>query len=812
MFDEMRPAFALRSVEYGAPAPVLAGVEARGRLDAVLFELTVRQTYRNTSERVLEVVYTFPLPLQAVLLGFASELNGRRLEGAIVPRREAEQRYEQALAEGDAPVMLEALGGGLHTANIGNLQPGDEVVLEVRYAQCLAFEQGRLRLSVPTTIAPRYGNAERAAGLQPQQVPGHSLHAEYPLRLTLGVGAALAGAAVVCKTHRLLPAAAPAVAAAPDGRRAGDGGGALYELAPGATLDRDVVVIVTPREPRPSLVVRAADAADAAAPVVLMAALQPAPAAPRERIALKLLVDCSGSMAGDSIASARAALRGVVAGLAPGDRVSLSRFGSTVEHVLGLSELTPATMRRLASRIDAIDADLGGTEMEAALKAVFEVGGDAAKNEAGSLGRDVLLITDGQAWSAEAVVAAARASGHRVFAIGVGAAPAEGVLRPLAEGSGGVCEFATPGEALEAAAARMLGRIRQRAWRNVRVDWGAEPVWQVAPGLNVFGGDTVVAIAGFASAPAVAAAGGGVPAPRLLCDGEAPGGAAHELARGEADAPARGDSIARLAAARRMAGAFAAGDKAAALALALRYQLMSEATNCVLVHERAEGEKAGEAAELHRVPSMLAAGWGGAGTVVCCRAPNGSSVAGSFDCVDLEAAADGVDAFAPGPAPVPTPMQPAFSRTVAAAATPRTASLGSVREPQPVPSPPAPPVDDLARAAGRHFAAGGELPDLAQACAALLAHEALREVLAEVALHGFTRDEACLALAHWANTRSGGLAEAALAAQLQPALAALDAGRLAGAVQVFERLLGPALAPPGTASRAQRLWRAMRGA
>ena len=66
--------FGLSCVEPGAPAPVLAGVQASGRLDGVLFELTLSQTYRNASSRVLEVVYT----------------------------------------EGDAPVMLVPLEGGLH--------------------------------------------------------------------------------------------------------------------------------------------------------------------------------------------------------------------------------------------------------------------------------------------------------------------------------------------------------------------------------------------------------------------------------------------------------------------------------------------------------------------------------------------------------------------------------------------------------------------------------------------------------------------------------------------------------------------------
>ena len=115
MNDETK-AFGLASREPGAAVPVLTGVRANGRLDGVLFDLTLRQTYRNTSDSVLEVVYTFPLPTQAVLMGFASELNGERKVGTVVAKRAAERQYEEALAEGDAPVMVEALADGLHTS------------------------------------------------------------------------------------------------------------------------------------------------------------------------------------------------------------------------------------------------------------------------------------------------------------------------------------------------------------------------------------------------------------------------------------------------------------------------------------------------------------------------------------------------------------------------------------------------------------------------------------------------------------------------------------------------------------------------
>ena len=752
MIDE-RIHFALSCKDSAAPAPVLTNVQAQGRLDAVLFELTLRQTYRNTSDRVLEVVYTFPLPPMAVLLGFASELNAERQDGVIVAKREAERQYEESLEEGDAPVMLEAQGDGLHTANIGNLKPGDEIVLECRFAQLLSFEQGRLRVSIPTTIAPRYGRAEKA-GLQAQQVPQASLEVEYPLTLTLAIGEALAGAAIECPTHRYATIV-------------GDNGLTRMDLAAGARLDRDVVVIVTPREPRPSLLIRAENTFDASAPIVMMAALQPPTGAPRERIALKLLVDCSGSMNGDSIVSARAALRGVVAGLNEHDHLSLSRFGSTVEHLFAPSVAKPQALRHLQPLIDGIQADLGGTEMEGALSAVFEL----PRTEHN--GADVLLITDGEIWQAEEMIAAARDSGHRVFAIGVGSAPAEGVLRALAESTGGACEFATPGEALEAAARRMLHRMRQAVHTNVRIDWGSAPAWSSGPAPSVFGGDTVIALAGF-SHPIQASA------VRLLAeDAQCK---TVELARGEADAPCPGDGLPRIAAARRIAQ----GTDTDALALALQYQLMSKQTNCILVHHRAEADKVTEQAELHRVSSMLAAGWGGLGTVresaprygVESRVMFSRSMP-SLDAADIKfsIADDDLDA-------------PAFPSKV-----------GSDRDPA--------SLEAMARSVRDHLAHGGQLQALAASIESLKLHADALQALGDVVQLGLSLEQAWLLLANWTNTRTNGLADTDLTTLIQPLLKAIDPALAAAATKVFERHLGRYPNNDWTLSRVQRLRRAL---
>lgn len=750
---DKRTHFALSCRDTSAPAPVLVGVQAQGRLDAVLFELSLRQTYRNTSDQVLEVVYTFPLPPMSVLLGFASELNGERQDGVIVAKREAERQYEESLEEGDAPVMLEAHSDGLHTANIGNLKPGDDVVLEARFAQLLSFEQGRLRVSIPTTIAPRYGNAEQT-GLQPQQVPQARLDAEYSLALTLTIGEALAGATIECPTHRFAT-------------RQDQDGSTCLDLAPGAWLDRDVVVIVTPREPRPSLVVRADNAFDPSAPVVMMAALQPPTGTPRDRIALKLLVDCSGSMNGDSIASARAALLGVVAGLTEHDHLSLSRFGSTVEHLFAPSQAKPQALRHLQPLIDRIQADLGGTEMEAALNAVLEL-----PTSTEHTGVDVLLITDGEIWQAEEMVAAARRSGHRVFAIGVGSAPAEGFLRSLAESTGGACEFATPGEALEAAAQRMLRRMRQPVFTNVRVDWGSMPAWTSGPAPSLFGGDTVIALAGFNHPTEPSAI-------RLLADDAKR--MTVELARGEADAPCSGDSLPRLAAARRIVQA----TEADALALALRYQLVSKQTNCILVHRRAEADKATEQAELHRVSSMLAAGWGGLGTV--------RESALSYSLESRVMSSRGM------PSPAVAEIRFSLADDFEVPAFLRKA--GSEQGPA--------SLEAMARSVGDHLAQGGQIQGLPAHCEALTLHADAKQALDDVAQLGLSPEQAWLLLAHWTNTRTNGLADAHLTTLLQPLVTAIDPALLAAASKVFERHLGGYPVDDWTLSRAQRLRRAL---
>jgi Ca-activated chloride channel family protein len=676
---------------------VLTGVEVRGRVQGALFAMTLRQTYCNTSARTLEVIYTFPLPPRAVLLGMSAQLGDRRLDCEVLPRRRAEAVYEDALADGDAPVLLEAAGDGLHTASIGNLKPAEVMTLEVRMAQPLAFEHGRLRLAVPMTIAPRYGNAADA-GVAAHAEPVTSLRAQYSLSLTVDVVGALASGDIECPTH------------AAEFTRTAEG--LRMTLAPAARMDRDVVLSVTlpagevqdPASPEDNpghlgLLTLAPDNVTGGT-VALVAFALPVDTA-QHAVTLKLVVDCSGSMAGDSIASAREALTGVADALDEGDTVSLTRFGSHTEVALWPSTCTPSTLRALRQAIRQTDATLAGTELNQAVLRVMLLEEQAAQGggrlrgpQASRLGTprggsrhgaaqvdgtssaDILLITDGEVWDVDAAIEKARATGHRIFIIGVGTSAAEGLLRRVADATGGACEFATPGEALEAAAMRMLQRMRQPRLQGLKVDWGlpggASPAWELPLPAGVFGGDTVLAWAGLGPAAAgrdeaSSSEHGATDAGRAVV----PERPARLLTRRDRDLwdllaetgdveTAAGDDLPRIAASQRLNGwltgidlnddiqneaigrRMAAAGKHAqtrpqgaelgvvpanleqldrgeriehAQALALAYQLVSPLTHAVLVHRRADQDKPLDEATLHQVEQMLPAGWGGMGSV-----------------------------------------------------------------------------------------------------------------------------------------------------------------------------------------------------
>ncbi|MDD3381821.1 MAG: VWA domain-containing protein, partial [Rugosibacter sp.] len=351
-------------------------------------------------------------------------------------------------------------------------------------------------------------------------------------------------------------------------------------------------------------------------------------------------------------AAARRSLHEVVKELTEQDWISYSRFGSYVKHELpGLQPCNATTIKQMANLIDRTDADLGGTEMNDALISTFELGMNKGlkalftKSEKQSHNTDVLLITDGDIWHVEDVIKLAKKSGHRIFAIGVGSAPAESLLREVAEKSGGACELVSPNQDVADVILRMFRRMRSTRCTDVMVDWGQNVMWETIVPSTLYGGDTLHLCARLKSMPEFA--------PKLSWAANAVSmqAVASQLQSQTAEL------LPRLVASQQIVQLTSdKNTQKQALDLALSYQLVTNQTNLILVHVREQDKKAEGLPELENVSHMLAAGWGGVGSVhesgiAFCRssAPDcGSMATPSVWRTTSSAAAARVDALSGG--------------------------------------------------------------------------------------------------------------------------------------------------------------------
>ena len=485
--------------------------------------------------------------------------------------------------------------------------------------------------------------------MAPHQIPEYALSADHGFSLVLRLEGVLAKADFDSPSH-------PVAVATNDGAReiSLSGGSAL--------MDRDFVLVI--KEPAESAVegLWAADDKE----YVALASFHPVfpgdvPKSPR---CVTLVVDCSGSMGGDSIAQARTALREIISLLKPDDYFNLIAFGSTFHSLF--PETMPASDANIsiATRfVQQLDAHMGGTEIGAALNAAYQCGkitgllADTLLADAGQgyrpitayqcgkitglpadagqgyrpvtahqgrkigLPADILLITDGQVWNHEAIVKDAQQSGHRIFSVGVGSAVTEAFVRRIAETTSGACELVSPRENMAERIVQHFQRMDQPRAKSVQIEWPTRPIRQIPDKVeNIYAGDTLHAFAWLSEPP---------PAKVRLAmtfeDGRTVTQDVSILKAGSDAGELPGD-LPRVAVHARLA-TFCMKEAVKlllrhgrppeglipkeAIELAVRYQLVTSYTSCVLVYEREEQQKSAEVPALRKVPQVLAAGWGG---------------------------------------------------------------------------------------------------------------------------------------------------------------------------------------------------------
>ena len=599
-------------VSRGGGAVPLQGVRIEAKVTGACSEVTVTQRYRNTESVDVEAVYVFPLEEAAAVCGFGAQVGDRTIVGRVEEREKAFETYDDAMAEGHGAMLLDQERPNIFTASVGNIKPGQELEVWIRYVAQLQPEGRATRLMIPTTVSPRYTPASSRVEVGE---PDHDRinpprQDQVPYGLTLSVE--------IASDTRLVELESPSHTV----RTRWTDAGAKVELsAAEAALDRDFVLrFEAEGSDKPRATVAREEDGTRVAMVTFIPNFE---GMTRQRREVFFVLDCSGSMQGSSITEAKRALALCVRALDEGDRFNIVRFGSRFDTMWPDARAFSQQSLDDASRwIAGVDANMGGTEILSPLRSILE-----RPRESG-LARDVLLLTDGQVGNEADVIALCKqhVGKTRVFAFGIGAGVSEHLVRGVARASRGAAEFIHPGERIEPKVLRMFRRVASPSLQNIRIDWGGMEV-EEAPVETpaVFEGEAVTIFGRIKHGEAREV---------VLSADEHRWSVPIDMERAQQDSPVpalwarariRDIEDGRVPQRGSRQGRGRDRNRERLIELGTRYGLMTSVTSYVAVEQRSWDERSTGEAELRRVPVALTTGWGGRGAQAFGGAPVAAS-------------------------------------------------------------------------------------------------------------------------------------------------------------------------------------------
>jgi Ca-activated chloride channel family protein len=434
------------------------GSTVRVVVDGRIARIEVEERFRNTGRGIAEGTYHYPLPGEAVFSDFSLFQGEQELKGEMLEAGRAREIYEGIVRRLKDPALLTLVGHGLIRAQVFPIQPGETRTVILRYTQLLGSEHDALRL--------RYAAGNRG-------------DAPVTLRVTLRDPDRFA--TPYSPTHRL--------------EHTPQSGELVLSIAPPVQGDVEIVLpfrrgllggtVLTHRDP----------GEDGFA--LLFLAPPPAGTAPSLGRDLTLVVDVSGSMSGEKMEQARAALRQALGTLRPADRFRLIAFSSAVRSFR--DGFVPATAAELAEARQFVDglAAGGGTNLAGAVTAAL------AERSDGERAATILLLTDGLPSVGEqqpdriAAEAAARIGSARIFTVGVGHDVNTYLLDRLAVDGRGSATYVRPGSDVGDAVGGVLSKLSRPALVDLRIVESPVQFLEPAPAVlpDLFYGEELVVLA-----------------------------------------------------------------------------------------------------------------------------------------------------------------------------------------------------------------------------------------------------------------------------------------------------------------------------
>jgi len=408
---------------------------------------TLTQTLKNSSLQPQEAWWVLPLPAGAAADRFTLTVGGVAMAGEVLDSNAARSVYEEIVRKRRDPGLLEYMGNGCLRARVFPIPPQGEVQVAVRYAQLLDRSDGVATVRFPVRSAWMDGVGPEKLSFVVDVQSSVSIKTVWSPQPELQI--ARDG------DHKLLASVEYARGGLPARDLALHFGLADQDF--GASL------LTYRRAGQPGYF------------VVWLAPKRDWPAQPDIVRSVNLVLDTSGSMAGEKIQQARAAVRTFLQSLRPGDWFNVVPFSTDARPFFAGPVPADAQHRDEAlQRVDQIEAR-GGTNIGDALAFALQHG---MPTEA--TGKQIvpitIFVTDGLPTVGTTDVDAllgqvktGNAAKARIFVFGVGNDVNTRLLDTLAQDSRGDRDYVQPGEDIEQKTGSLFAKLSGPVMTDVQV-------------------------------------------------------------------------------------------------------------------------------------------------------------------------------------------------------------------------------------------------------------------------------------------------------------------------------------------------------
>ncbi len=444
-------------------------------VNGYIASVEVIQKFNNPYDSKIEAVYMFPLPQNSAVNEFIMVIGERRIRGIIREREEAKKIYVAAKRQGYTASLLTQERPNIFTQKVANIEPGKNIDIHIKYFNTLNYRDGWYEFVFPMVVGPRFnppgstngigavargrhgasGQKNEVQYLKPTERSGHDID----LSVTLNTGVAIED--IACVNHGF--------------KKEGDEPGRCkIAIAQNDRIPNKDFVLryrVAGKRIKSNLITHKDKDGEKYFTLMLY---PPANLKSLERQPVELIfvLDCSGSMRGQPINQAKAAIRKGLGRLNPQDTFQIIRFSNNASQ-LGPRplEATQENIQKGLAYLSGLNST-GGTKVIEGIKAALDFAHDENRL------RFVCFLTDGYIGNDAQIIGEVhkRISNSRIFSFGVGSSPNRYLMNRMAKlGRGAVGYLSLHDDGAEVMD-QFFNSISHPAMTDIKVDWGAMKV------------------------------------------------------------------------------------------------------------------------------------------------------------------------------------------------------------------------------------------------------------------------------------------------------------------------------------------------